>query len=651
MILRRIIIKNFRQFRDVNIDFAHNEEKNINMILGGNGTGKTNFLNAISWCLYGVEIHDFEDSSLDICNKKTENLAIIGDLVTVKVELEFFDEDEILIFSRCNGFLKGHNGLRSSPSSNKFEIKTKEGNEIRTNNSPFYTIERKLPKEIQNYFLFDETRLNRYFDSTQLKSLQHAIFNLSQIDLIEKVNSNIQKVKTNYINQQKKLSPKLGRTNERIYELENRIRISSERLDQAEIEIEEIRDELEKIEEKIISRNSTDIKSILKRKKDLDKRMAQLNKQIYELDNKLENHILLKYPYVMSYNSILQFVDLIDSSFNRRYISNDVKFFIENLLKDGKCICGTDLSVDIEHRKMLEDFLENTEDAPDYAENIPKTFEHIKNVIIKDIKNFKSTTIEYHREITSLKKELDVCIEERREIEAFLMMNPIEEIEDLTERRNTLIELERKAEIRILNLKESKKRNQHLLGEQRKLLSRQDELYMEFEKYQKKIDLCDGVTVSTKYLYNELKEDLRNKIQDITKKFLINAHWKEGEFVDLIIGEDFELNIKNIHGNIESPSGLSDGEKTVLAICFICALHKLTSFELPIVMDVSFTNLDSESRNNLINSLPTIIRCNQLILLSNENYYKNIYNNVIKEYNISRAYSAEGIESEVILNG
>ena len=246
MILKRIIIKNFRQFRAVDIDFAHNDEKNISMILGGNGTGKTNFLNAISWCLYGIEIHDFRDSSSDICNKKVEQLAKIGDLVTVKVELEFLDEDDILIFSRCHEFYKDLNGLRSSPSSNKFELRTKEGNEIRTNNSPFYTIERKLPREIRDYFLFDETHLNGYFDSTQIKSLQHAIFHLAQIDLMKNVNSSIQKVKTNYINQQMKLTPKLGRANERIYELENSIRISTERLDQAEIEIGEIRNEVVK---------------------------------------------------------------------------------------------------------------------------------------------------------------------------------------------------------------------------------------------------------------------------------------------------------------------------------------------------------------------------------------------------------------------
>ena len=651
MILKRVIIKNFRQFRDIDIDFAHNDEKNIVMILGGNGTGKTNFLNAISWCLYDREIHDFGDSNLDICNKKVENIALIGDHIEVRVELEFLDNGKILAFNRVHGFIKGKDGLRRNPAFDNFEVKTHEDNELRVNTNPYYTIERKMPYHIENYFLFDETDLNNYFNPMHLKPLRDAIFSLTQINLIENINSNIQKVKAKYIQDQKKISPKLGKVNEKINKLEDNLRISIEKLKQAEKDIREINDEIEKIDGELINRDSTVIYNSFRRNKELEMRIKKINKKVLDLEDKLEKHILLKYPYIMSYNSFLHFVDLIDSSFERGYVSNEVKFFIKNLLKEGKCICGTDLSVDIEHRRMLEDFLENSANAPDYAEIIPKIFEHIKNVIIKDIKNFKSISLEYHREISSLKKEREYCIEEKRDIEALLMMNPVEEIKILVERRNALIEFKKRLESKIANLKYGIEKDQRLLGEQRKLLSHQEELYMQFTTFQKKIDLCDGVIISTKYLYDDLKENLMKKIEDNTKKFLINNHWKEGEFVDLIINDDFEFNIKNNQGNIETPTGLSDGEKGVLAICFICAIHKLSGFDLPIVLDVSFSNLDSESRNNLINSLPELIGHNQLILLSNEDYYKNISNHIVKEYTISKINSAEGIESEVILNG
>lgn len=652
MILRRVVIKNFRQFRDVDIDFAHNDEKNISMILGGNGTGKTNFLNAISWCLYGVEIHDFRDSSLDICNKKAAHLALIGDEVIVGVELEFLDEDEILIFSRFQGFYKSSDGLRHIPSSNKFELRTKEGNEIRINDSPFYTIERKIPREIQDYFLFDETRLNEYFYPTRLKQLKNAISHLTQIDLIENINSSIQKVKTHYINQQKELTPKLGRANEMIDELEKNIRISREQLGLSEKEIEKLMDEIDKIDEELINKKSTDVQRDLIRNKELDKKIKQFNKEMCDLEDKLEKHVLLKYPYVISYNSILQFVEVADDYMEKGYIPRDVKFFIKNLLRDGYCICGTDLSIDTEHRRILEDFLEKTEEVPSPVENLFEILEYIQTVIIEDIKNFKYTSLEYHREISTLKKERDAFIDEKRDIEARLRANPVEEVDRLIHLRKDLITHKNNLEKKIPILKNSLEKDLHLLGHQRKLLSHQDELYMEFEKYQKKIDLCYGVSFATDSLQNNLKQDIRRKIQDLTKEYLILSHWRDEEFSDLIIDSDFNINIRNFYGNIERPTDLSDGEKTVLIICFICALHRLFSFNLPIILDVSFSNLDSESRINLINSLPDLIGYNQFILLSkDEEYYKKISDYILNEYNIKKINSAEGIESEVILNG
>ena len=48
-------IENFRQYRDVDIKFSHDPKKAFTVLRGGNGAGKTNIMNAITWCLYGTE--------------------------------------------------------------------------------------------------------------------------------------------------------------------------------------------------------------------------------------------------------------------------------------------------------------------------------------------------------------------------------------------------------------------------------------------------------------------------------------------------------------------------------------------------------------------------------------------------------------------
>ena len=58
-----IEINNFRQYyNSVNVDLGTNDEKNIVIIGGRNGYGKTNFLLSIVWCLFGDKISQIDEN-------------------------------------------------------------------------------------------------------------------------------------------------------------------------------------------------------------------------------------------------------------------------------------------------------------------------------------------------------------------------------------------------------------------------------------------------------------------------------------------------------------------------------------------------------------------------------------------------------------
>ena len=58
-----IEINNFRQYYNtVNVDLETNDEKNIIIIGGRNGYGKTNFLLSIVWCLFGDKISQIDEN-------------------------------------------------------------------------------------------------------------------------------------------------------------------------------------------------------------------------------------------------------------------------------------------------------------------------------------------------------------------------------------------------------------------------------------------------------------------------------------------------------------------------------------------------------------------------------------------------------------
>ena len=54
MILERIVLENFRQFKGrQEIVFSDLRERNVTVVHAENGFGKTTLLNAILWALYG----------------------------------------------------------------------------------------------------------------------------------------------------------------------------------------------------------------------------------------------------------------------------------------------------------------------------------------------------------------------------------------------------------------------------------------------------------------------------------------------------------------------------------------------------------------------------------------------------------------------
>ena len=81
MLLKSITLKNFRQFKDITLEFSTNNEKNVTIVIGDNGSGKSTLLQAFFWCLYDKE--SFSDKEL--FNK--ENFKSIDINRTIAVEV------------------------------------------------------------------------------------------------------------------------------------------------------------------------------------------------------------------------------------------------------------------------------------------------------------------------------------------------------------------------------------------------------------------------------------------------------------------------------------------------------------------------------------------------------------------------------------
>ena len=107
MQLKSIKLENFRQFRNESMEFAQGDDgRNVTIILGENGTGKTTFAQAFSWCLYGET--DFKDKT--VLSKQVFKEMHLGEDRTIKVTLCHRHGTEEYTYVRKKRYLKKNSG-------------------------------------------------------------------------------------------------------------------------------------------------------------------------------------------------------------------------------------------------------------------------------------------------------------------------------------------------------------------------------------------------------------------------------------------------------------------------------------------------------------------------------------------------------------
>ena len=160
MLLESITLENFRQFRHESIDFAQGENgKNVTIIIGENGTGKTTFAQAFFWCMYG----ETEFSDKNMLNKLVANEMKPGQECKVQVTLKLRHGDVSYTLMREQTYRKDYSN-RVKGDNTVFDIAKKDsnGNTSYVKKSQCESeVKGILPKELSRYFFFDGERIEK----------------------------------------------------------------------------------------------------------------------------------------------------------------------------------------------------------------------------------------------------------------------------------------------------------------------------------------------------------------------------------------------------------------------------------------------------------------------------------------------------------
>ena len=351
MLLQSIKLVNFRQFRNESIDFAGGADgKNVTIIIGENGTGKTTFAQAFFWCLYGET--EFSDKSM--LNKMVATEMRPGQDVKVQVELKLHHGEVDYTLIREQTYRKD-NANRIKADNTVFDIATKDasGNTTYVKKSMCESeVKSILPKELSRYFFFDGERIEKMSKdistgkkatdfaeavkgllglNAMYSAIQHfnprvkssvissyeASYNAQSNSKIKEYTDTIERCKTEIV-----------AIDARIEELDAEIEAAQTRKTEKSAEIKQYSEgeELQEKKEKLIRKISADEKS---------------KSNVYKSISKDFNGNLSSFFSISLVERALQFLS------EKDFAGKDIPYMhaktIEYLLKQKVCICGTHL--------------------------------------------------------------------------------------------------------------------------------------------------------------------------------------------------------------------------------------------------------------------------------------------------------------------
>ena len=616
MRIEKIKLKNYRQFKDIEFNFKKESENDLYIIIGKNGTCKTNMLNAINWCLYGDEPHFSKDSQqLPILNLKTIEESEDGKNYEILAEVYVKSEDnKNMTFLRKAIFKVYKDKQQPVLQSSEFELKVvddKGNTQILGEEQANSFVERFVPKRIREFFFFDGERLDNYFKEATSQNISNAVLKISQIDLLDRMEDRLDKILKEFTRSAGKYSPEIEDARNRLELEEGELKTVGKNLDECNREIAIANERRREYEEKL--RGLPDVVKLEQRREGLRKKY----KAKEDLrDGRVREKQILLFEYgkiIPLYSAIEKNLQLISQKRENKQIPPTIdKSLLENIIRTNTCdICGRTLDTD--SKKRVSNLISEITLSSDVVQQLLK--------IEAPLSLFKEKLNHFDKEIRKITNDIDVDTKELSDFEQEI--NQIdreisgydsEKIKEWHEARLKFENIYIQEQQRLGSLRTQKK---DLLGKIESLKKTLDiELSKEKKanKLKKQIDFIEKALIVVRKTKDIIMTRIREKIEVETKRLFFEFLWKKETFRDVKIGDDYNINLIHALG-YECLGSTSAAERELLALSFTLALHNISGFASPILIDTPVARISDEHREKFGEIFSTVSSSKQIILL------------------------------------
>jgi len=626
MIIKNIKISNFRSYFGLtSIDFNVVPDKNITLISGKNGFGKTSFLTSLIWGFYGKLMSKVEDKykreitgsggyqkyirqQFNRNQKKEDDLRVeitISDVMIPSIPCE-----NITIIRTFNVTSSKEN-LEILIDGDYNELTKKVGYETFINDFI-------LPREIAKFFFFDSEKIVSLAEAKtkdELKSLSSAyseVLGLKKYDdLKHGLKSLVSTLKRRGVKDTdlKKLNALIKESQS----LKKEIDFNSETNDDTNVQIESLKIKSDILQEKLIREGAT---ISLNDFKDLKTLYSEKQLEIKEVRKKLSD-VLEFIPFMLSGSIFEKLIKQVNKEMSsglaqlNEQTVEELNVVLKKVLKDS--------SKEVANR-YVQEF--NSELNKFGKENktgflLDYTDESYRAILALDnnIKNsLKSRYTEIIKKEKDLRFELNKILKKTRSYEN-KNTNPLNEkyraekfeidsqIEKLLVKKGELnqVKMDLVAKSTILNKQISELENKEkLIGEDRKKLAVTLEVLEKIETITNKIKIEKKHSLERSILLG--MNSLMHKVDFIEK-------------VRIELYDDYlDINLVDKDDNIIDKESLSKGEQQLYATSILKSLVEESGISFPIFVDSPLQKFDKDHSKNIIKKFyPSISK--QVVLL------------------------------------
>jgi DNA sulfur modification protein DndD len=623
VILRRLRLRDFRQFRgEHEVVFASGSDRNVTVLTGVNGAGKTGLFYALNWALYG----EAETLPGSLVNKA----AAQEPTPRSWVEVAFVHDGSEFIARRELGV---------TPSGYEREIsftlsRLDSGGRVKEIQDPSAYVNVILPKDARRYFFFDGERIDELSRPGHEQEVREAVRSVLKLKVLERTSQHLDDAAKDYqkaLRQQGQLDDEQRGLIDAAEELDRSIRARED-------ELAELRQRITKLEHQVQGARAkldrlVEIREIQAERREVEALAERLRADFDDASETLREAVG-RGAAVVAASALERARAVLEEKRAAGEIPTGIRQqLIEDLLRERICICGRPLdepateALTARHGHSV---------SSDVAESVLNTASDIRLLQARAA----DTSVVLERGVAR-RAELreDMTDNDRRleDISERLRGDFTEDVAQLEESRRYL-------EDRLRDSLVEAKVGEREMGELRAQLAKTraqlgslESRSVEGERAKRRWELATASAEAARVVLTHFSADMRGRIEDATDEIFKMFVWKEKQFLAVRVTEDYKLEVDDRFGTA-TLAGLSAGERQVLSLAFIAGMSKVTGEEAPIVIDTPFGRLSEMPVTSIVTELPKIAK--QLVLFVTDREMDDEARSLI-EPRIGREYSLE----------